>query len=456
MRLSACLVAILATLTLGVAAAQTPGTWSPAATIRTCAPASSPKVVFPYSLPQDRSGFGAILWLGGAPACGAAGASGTTLDGATVHSDDTLSVARALWPRSGLGAPLTVAGTTHGQVVAALHDGSGTVYGEGDAGYAYGKLRPLGRGAALIATANGYIGDADIVTAQSAGARQTITLLEQRHYESSFDLERSFSVGAPAVTTLTVGMDFRGDSIIVWAQAGVVYARWITNAGQVYATDQVGRTGYEPQLAAVLSDNNHAFVMWTDEPAPGAPGPTTIYLVHSGDDVTFGTPKPLATFTEPAQQRLTPGALALVRMSPSEGVLAAWTSLSPAGDYMVSGAGLTSGGALAPGTISQPGVDLRLAALAAGPHDDAVAVLESAPRAARGFAVAQQQIEAARTVPGGPGGTAFGTPTVLAGPGQNSAPSVAIDPHSDDAFVAWQTSANGTPAVAYSVRAGRT
>ena len=99
--------------------------------------------------------------------------------------------------------------------------------------------------------------------------------------------------------------------------------------------------GYAPQLAAVLSDNNHAFAMWTDEPPPGVSATATIYLEHSGDHVTFGPPHALVSFTEPAQQRLTPGSLALVRMSPSEGVLAAWTSVSDA-NYVVSAAGMTS------------------------------------------------------------------------------------------------------------------
>ena len=87
-------------------------------------------------------------------------------------------------------------------------------------------------------------------------------------------------------------MDFRADSIIVWAQAGTVYARWITNAGHVVPdAARSGPAGYAPQLAAVLSDNDHAFVMWTDEPPPGRAGTTTIYLEHSGDDVTFGAPE---------------------------------------------------------------------------------------------------------------------------------------------------------------------
>jgi hypothetical protein len=81
-------------------------------------------------------------------------------------------------------------------------------------------------------------------------------------------------------------------------------------------------------------------------------------------------------------------------------------------------------------------------------------VLESAPRSATGFQLSQQSILAARSVPGGPGGVAFEAPTQLAPPGPNSAPSVAIDPDSDRAVVAWQTVSDGLPAVAYAVRGG--
>jgi len=159
----------------------------------------------------------------------------------------------------------------------------------------------------------------------------------------------------------------------------------------------------------------------------------------------------LVHFPEPAQQRLTPGAIALVRETPSEGVLAAWTMVAGS-DFVVQAAGLTSDTVLAPATIALPGTDLRLAALATGPRDDFVAVLASAPRSDGGFDQSEQAILAARSVPGGPGGTAFATPTQLATAGPNSAPSVAIDPATDRAVVAWQTLVDGVPAVAYAVR----
>ncbi len=155
------------------------------------------------------------------------------------------------------------------------------------------------------------------------------------------------------------------------------------------------------------------------------------------------------SFTEPAEQRLTAGSVALARMSPSEGVLAAWTWLSGATCRL--GRGPDERGSGRHPDAGQPGADLRLAALAAGPRNDAVAVLESAPRASRGFDETSQAILAAR-IPGAARGASFGPLATLAPPGLNGSPSVGIDPASDRAVVAWQTSAGGQPALAYAVR----
>jgi hypothetical protein len=358
--------------------------------------------------------------------------------------------------------PLESATTTAGQLVAVAGDPADAVggrpevlLGEGLAGGVLPVLVPLGGPDSPVATADGYIGDADVVsTATSLGGDQLIELRQQRHYARSFAPAITLEEGFAPITELTVGMDFRGDSIVLWAQGGEVHAQWITNDGNVYAAQLLGPAGYAPALAAVLSDNDHAFVMWTDEPPPGRIGEARIFLEHSGNNVALPVaPQLLAEFTEPAAQRLGPGSIALVRVTPSEGVLAAWTLIAN-GNYEVQAAGLTSSQVLPAATIAEPGVDLRLAALAAGPQNDYVAVLEAAPRSASGFDTSQQAILAARSVPGGPGGVAFEAPTQLAAPGFNSAPSVAIDPDSDRAVVVWQTVVGGVPAVAYAVRTG--
>src|ERR1019366_6657183 len=448
-RLSISTVAVALVVSVAVApswSAVAPS-WSAGVTLRTCAPASEPKVVFPLSSPSTRSGRGAILWLGGAPNCSGGGSSSTTLDSATLHSDDLPSAPRAIISGRRLVGPLSTAGTTARQIVAGMGDsqiasrgGPGAILGEGPAASSLWRLVPLGGPAALVATAVGYIGDAAVaVAAAMPGNAQAILLYQQRHYASAFSGPITLTEGSAPITALTVALDFRADSIVLWAQAGVIHAQWITNAGRVYPAEVLGPAGYHPQIAAMLSDNNHAFAMWSYEPPPGADGPSTIYLEHSGTNsrVAFsGQPSTLVQFTEPPALRLTPGSLALERMTPSEGVLAVWTFVQR-GSYVENVAGLVSSPALPAATLAQRGADLRLAAVATGPHNDAVAVIERAPRAAAGFNATAQAILAARTVPGGPGGTAFETPTQLAPPGPHRAASVAIDPATDRPRVAW-------------------
>ena len=344
MRLTAWLVAALATLALGVAArARRPGRGRRPTTIRTCAPAASPKVVFPYSLPQDRSGFGAILWLGGAPGCGARRAAARRST-----RRRCIPTTRCRWrARCGGGrgagaarsrSPARRTASSSPRSTTAPH----AVYGEGDAGYAYGELRPLGRSTAA---------DRDRQRLHrrrrhrhrrrpSAAGRRSRCASSATTRARSTSRARSRS-GRRRSRALDGrhGLPRRLDRRLGAGRASSTRAGSPT-PGRSTRSRKVGPTGYDPQLAAVLSDNNHAFVMWTDEPPPGAAGATTIYLEHSGDDVTFGAAQAARRRSpSPPQQRLTPGSIALVRMSPSEGVLAAWTSLSPAGDYMVSGAG---------------------------------------------------------------------------------------------------------------------
>ena len=456
------LATITVALMLLVVASGQGATWTAPAMLRTCAPASDPHVVFPFSAPGAPSGRGAIVWVGAAPNCsGGAVAPAGTLDSATLHSNDQPGTARAVLSGRQLVGPLETASTTAGQLVLVSGDAgapaggrAGALLAEGPAGGVLRTVVALGGPAAPVATADGYIGDADVVTTAAAfGGGQLIELREQRHYNRRFGRPVVLQEGFAPITALAVGMDFRGDSLVLWAQSGEVHAQWVTNQRHVYAPQVLGPAGYAPQLAAVLSDNNHAFAMWTDEPAPGTAGMARIFLEHSGANVTFPpTPVVLASFREPRAQRLTPRAIALARETPSEGVLAAWTLVAD-GSFVVRAAGLTSARVLPAATIALPGADVRLAGLATGPNDDFVAALESAPRSAAGFDTSQQEILAARSVPGGPGGVAFETPTPLAPAGPNTAPSVAIDPGNDRAVVVWQTMVGGLPAVGYSVRA---
>ena len=359
--------------------------------------------------------------------------------------------------------PLESATTTAGQLVAVAGDPAdavggrpGALLGEGLAGGVLPVVVPLGGPDSPVATADGYIGDADVVsTATSLGGDQLIVLREQRHYARSFARAITLEEGFAPITALTVGMDFRGDSIVLWAQGGEVHAQWVTNDGDVYAAQLLGPAGYAPALAAVLSDNDHAFVMWTDEPAPGRPG--------EAQDL----PRALG------QQRRSAGRAAAARDVRRAGGPAPRAGLDRAGPGHALGGGagrldadlgrqLRGAGRRTDELPGAAGGDDRGARRRPAPRrarrpardNDFVAVLESAPRSPSGFDASQQAILAARSVPGGPGGVAFETPTQLAAPGFNSAPSVAIDPDSDRAVVVWQTVVGGVPAVAYAVRTG--
>jgi len=445
-RLSIVTVA-LALLTAGASAA----TWSQPATLHSCAPARDPEVVFPFSEPSQRSGRGAILWLGSQPGCSLDGA--LTLDGATLHTSDRPSIARSMLAPGRVSAPLAAAGTTAGQLVAVLRERSGTTLAEGAAGAPLSRVATIGAPGSAFAAADGYIGDADVVSVASVDGRQALVLREQRHYERSFAAAVTMLEGPAPISSLAVALDFRADSLVVWAQSGEVRSQWISNAGSVSPPQVLGPAGYAPQIAAVLSDDNRAFVLWSDQPPVGSSAQTTIYLDHSGENVTFAAPaRVIATLGQPPAQRLGRGAVALVRQTPSEGVIALWPIILD-GDYALQAAGLTSATVLAPATISQIGADLRLAAIATGPHNDVVVALERAPRApSGGFDQTQQAILAARTIPGGPGGVAFETPVLLAPEGPNSAPAVAVDPNSDRAVLAWQTVIGGSDQIAYAVR----
>jgi hypothetical protein len=445
------LVIVTVALALATAGASA-ATWSPPATLRTCAPARDPQVVFPSSEPSQSSGRGAILWIGSPPGCAISGA--LALDTATLHTSDQPSVARRVSDSLGLEPPLEALGTTAGQLVAAVGSPAGPALHEGTAGSRLRFAGRLGPPGSSVAVADGYIGDADVVSTTLVAGHRAIQLRAQRHYAHSFAGPVTMLEGPAPISSLTVALDFRADSIVVWVQGGRVRAQWVSNGGDPGAPQVLGPAGYRTPIAAVLSDDNRAFVIWVDQPPPGSDAPSTVYLDHSAGSVSFSAPPhAIATLLQPPAQRVGPGAVALVRMTPSEGVLAAWPVLLD-GDYAVQAAGLTSSQVLPPATISQVGADLRLAALATGPRNDAVAVLERAPRTASGFDPDQQAILAARTVPGGPGGVAFEQPAQLAPEGANSAPAVGVDPASDRAVVAWQAVIGGEPEIGYAIRGG--
>jgi hypothetical protein len=249
-------------------------------------------------------------------------------------------------------------------------------------------------------------------------------------------------------------MDFRADRLVIWAQDGSVWAQYVDNAGYRKAVQRLGPSGYDPQISAVLSDDDRAFVIWTDEPPSGTGGVSTVLLAHSATGPRFDGTQTLASFTEPPDVRLSPGSVAAERLS-NEGVVLLWPTMA-AGNYEVEAAGATESGLMPTSVLSEPGQDVRLGAVATGPESEVVVVVEVAPRTATGFDQAHQELLATRSgLVHGTGGVGFGTLDVIAPAGQNIDPAVAVDPSDDTAVVAWQTSsAAGVPQVDYSIGAG--
>ncbi|MGD0197511.1 MAG: hypothetical protein ABSC56_06365 [Solirubrobacteraceae bacterium] len=422
--------------------------WSAPAALPGCG--SEPHVVFPYSYPNARSGEGGIIWLGG---CGS-----NTLELAPLGGDDEPSLPRQL-TRAGaaavpLSGPLATLGTTRGQLVAVAAGDGQAMLGEGFAARGIDTLRSLGGSDSLVATQIGFIGDDDVATVSSTADGYAIELRAQRHFQHRFGHALTLDVGRVAPTALSIGMDFRADRLVVWDQAGELYAQYVTNDGQVSPRQAVGPAGYAPQISTVLSDDDRAFVLWTDEPAPGSAGTARVLLAHSAVGPRFHGTETLAAFSEPPTLRLSAGAVAAERLS-SEGVALLWPAMSASGDLVVDASGATLHGIVPPSLIALPGQDVRLGAVATGPDNEIVALVEVAPRTSSGFDTQRQALYAIRSnVVHDPGGLGFGTLTQLTAPGPNSDPSVAVDPGSDTAVAAWQTTLFGTRSIEWSVGSG--
>jgi hypothetical protein len=418
-RRRALVVLIAATPLLASCGAKASGlSWSSAGALPGCGP---PKVVFPFSSPSVRSGAGAIVWVG----CGA-------LEVAPLDGADQPGGARPL-ESVPLAAPLAVAGTTRGQIVAVAGAAGQALLGEAFATHGAARLRALGGSDSLVATQTGFIGDVDVATVVAHGGGYAIKLRAQRHFQHRFGRALLLPVGAAMPTALALGMDYRADRLVIWDANGELYARYVSNDGRVARRQRLGPAGYAPQVSAVLSDDYHAFVIWTVEPPPGVAGTARVLLAHSTFGPHFHGARTLASFGEPAGLRLSPGAVAAERLS-SEGVALLWPALSGA-DLVVEAAGATQSGLRTPSSLAVSGQDVRLGAVATGPDNEIVVLLDVAPRGA-----ARQAIFAVRSnVVRQPGGLGFGALTQLAPPGPNSDPSVAVDPDSDAAVAAWRT-----------------
>jgi hypothetical protein len=246
---------------------------------------------------------------------------------------------------------------------------------------------------------------------------------------------------------VAVGLDYRGDALVAWAQAGFIYRRVLRATGRLERTERVAPSPPGPHLQALISDDNRGIVAWTASVSTGASSTTRVYLDTSGRGVHFGRPRLLEDFRNPPGVELPEGSLRLVRLA-SEGVMMGWTGMS-GGRYVVRAAPVSLGGPRPVTVVSGPSGNAILADLATGSRSEALAVWTVAPRLARGLDMRHAEIETARGVTVAPGVARFGAPVAVSGPAAIAPPRAGIDPTTDTPIVVWQRLGGG---IAYSAR----
>ncbi len=473
--------------TVGTARASA---WSAPATLSSCPGTGTPHVVFPSDSPTHGTGPGAIVWSASYPCPGGAGAHV-----AVISPEDVPGQAGR--PRAwngqalALRGPLSASAGPYGRIViaAASAEGStapagGLLLTEGQAGGPFTRPIAPGGPASSFAFSTGYLGDVALLwmggtqldeltpplgesgslgsvqagvvgteapLGEDTGSTGGVQLGMQRHYANRFAAPLQVSTGAGAdagtgasIDALTVALDYRSDALAVWAQQGSVYARELPASGTPGPVQRLGPcplTG--ARIAAVISDDDRAIVAWTDRWA----GESSVYVSRSQTGVRFGAPELIERFHDPNYLSAYAVSPRIVRLS-SESVMMAWTGME-AGHLVIRTAAIDLHGVRTPSTISPPGSDALLDALAPGPENEVLALWSEPQQTPTGLNLHQEAIFAARGFNDYPGQTAFTAPEQVAAAGPNREASVALDPSSDRAIAVWRS---GAGAVAYAVR----
>ncbi len=399
---------------------------------------------------------------------------------------------------------VTGGGTVAKRAAAVRSTGADTgALAEGRMAGAFGAAQPLGGPATPVAASSGYLGDVAIASPVRTRAGWAVAVRVQRHYSKSPARARLVPVGASPVDAIAAAMDYRAEVLLVWASGGTVYARELSPAGALAPMRRLGRLpagSPDSELRALLSDDDHAIVAWRSQSvAPGGAPVTTVELSISGSGLAFGTPRLLERFRDLGGFVPPAGSLRLLRLS-SEAVMIAWTGVdadryvvraSPVSlrrgawaPVVISGGGSSPGGqadaARVPATGGQtgsnraltsggqtsanrsPATDAVLADIAAGPNAEAFAVWRTVPSSTDGGRAGRAgsnpwrwAIRAARGHYAGHGEVSFVAPELVAAPGPNGPPAIAVDPASGRALAAWVVLAggNGVGRIEYALRA---
>jgi hypothetical protein len=430
---------------LALVAGFTP--WSAPAVVSTCAAQGPARVVFPSDSPGRATGPGAIVWSASSGCPGGEGARAAAIGAGDVPGASAIprtAAGRPIAPRG----PLVASGAPHGQLVIASSAPGAPADGlliQGAAGGPFRALAPSEGASAPMALATAYLGDVALASPPAPGPSVGIDVHVERYFAHGFVRNvATATAGEGAVQALTLAMDYRSEALAVWAQGGAIYARLVPQRGAPGSLQRLAPAGLHPRIAAVLSDDRRAIVAWTQQRG----GETAVYLDRSAVGVRFGAPQLLERFHDPDGLPSPAVSPSLVRLS-SESVVIAWAG-SAAGHWVVRAAPVDLNGLGAVSTIAAPGADALLAALAAGPADDALVLWSEPEPTAAGLPDMQRQaLFAAQGFDAYPQRTAFGDPEQVAPPAPVGDASVAFDPDNDRAVAAWQGEAG---AIEYSIR----
>jgi hypothetical protein len=280
--------------------------------------------------------------------------------------------------------------------------------------------------------ARAYLGDAAIATVQPAA----IEVRVQRYFSSAFEQPLRVPIASGEVSALVATMDYRADVLLAWQQNGAIYARMLRASGRPEPTQRVAASAPNPQLQALVSDNDHGMIAWSGgEPQPASAPRTSVHIAFSGAGVRFEASRLLASFEDPRGLGRAPGSLALVRLS-TENVMLAWTDAEH-GHFVVRAAPAVFAGRHPAARLSDPDAQAVLADLAPGPAGEAVALWRSTPSPVGAFDPGRSELWTARTFIQRHGRVGLRVPEEVASSGANAAPSIAVDPASDHPVAAW-------------------
>ncbi|MFI4989861.1 MAG: hypothetical protein ACHQHO_02955 [Solirubrobacterales bacterium] len=426
-------------------AAAAPASWSAPAALGPCAALGAPHAAFPRDEPTHGTGAGAVVWSAAQSCPQGPGTFVSQIGAGDVPGRPAYALARG-GGKLALRPPLALAPAPHGQLAIAGSGGArgGGALVQGPAGGPFSPIGVLAGAASQNTLFTAYLGDVALASPIAGGLdRDGLELRIERYFAHSLSPTVTVAGQGGAIESPTVSLDFRTDAILVWRQAGALWARDLPASGRSQPTQRLAAVARAPRVSALISDDNRAIVAWADEQS----GHTSIYIDYSGSGVRFGKRQLLERFANPAGAPYPVGAPRLVRLS-SESVMLAWSGAQD-GRWVVRTAAIDLHGLRRTSTISDPQTNALLSDLQAGPDGEAIALWGEPQRAADGsLDFGTQALLAARGIDARPGITIFGSPEQVAPPGPTGVPTLvaerksdatlAFDPSSDRALALWR------------------